>query len=248
MIATAPGSVNVLSSCPSSAIARVYVLRPPCYPSSHAGFATSPGTIAAAIIAISFAAGLNLYGTILSLGVLARLHWVTLPSGLESLQNSWIIAVSAILFSGEFFADKIPGFDLVWNALHTFIRIPVAAVLAYAAGSHLSPEMQLLVTCLGAVIAAIAHTSKTAARILVTPSPEPLTNIALSTGEDGLAIGLSWFALHHAIAAASVVAALCLVCVVTVWLSLRAIRSALTRFRGNRPLAPLRLSSRPSLP
>ncbi len=195
------------------------------------GLAITPGTLAAAIIALSFAAGLNLYATILSLGLLARLHWVTLPPGLESLAHSWIIAVSAILFLGEFIADKIPGFDLIWNALHTFIRIPVAVLLAYAAGSHLSPELHLLVTCLGAVIATIAHTSKTAARLAVTPSPEPISNITLSTGEDGLAIGLTWFALHHAIAAATLVTVLCVICVAAVWLSLKAIRAGLRRLR-----------------
>ena len=202
------------------------------------GLAITPGTIAAAIIALSFAAGLNLYATILSLGVLARLHWVALPSGLESLQSSWIIAASGILFAGEFFADKIPGFDLIWNAIHTFIRIPVAALLAYAAGSHLPPELHLVVTCLGAVIAAIAHTSKTAARVAVTPSPEPLSNIALSTGEDALSIGLTWFALHHAVAAGVVALVLCAISILVTWLSLKAIRAGLRRLRRSTTLTP----------
>jgi hypothetical protein len=170
------------------------------------GLDLSPGTLTAAVIALSFAAGLNLYATILALGAMARLHWVVLPTGLEALASPWIIGASALLFAGEFVADKIPGFDLIWNALHTFIRIPVAALLAYGAASHLSPVMHLLVTCLGALIATIAHSSKTAARIAVTPSPEPISNIALSTAEDGVAIGLSWVALHHPVAGSLVVA------------------------------------------
>ena len=99
----------------------------------------TPSTIAALVIAASFAAGLNVYATVLTLGVLARLHWAVLPGGLEMLGDWWVIGASAALFAAEFVADKIPGLDLVWNALHTFVRIPVAALLAYGATTHLSP-------------------------------------------------------------------------------------------------------------
>jgi hypothetical protein len=157
----------------------------------------SPSSIAALIVAASFAAGLNVYATVATLGILAHLHWVVLPGGLESLQNPWIIGVAGLLFAVEIFADKIPAFDLLWNAAHTFIRIPVGALLAYEAASNLSPEMKLLAAAAGAAIAALAHTSKTAARALVTPSPEPVSNIALSAGEDVAAISLTWLATHH---------------------------------------------------
>src|SRR4029077_15969726 len=96
-----------------------------------------------------------------------------------------------------FFADKIPAFDLLWNALHTFIRVPVAGLLAYQATAQLSPEHQLLATLLGAAVALIAHSGKTAVRAAVTPSPEPLSNITLSLGEDVVAIGLTWLATRH---------------------------------------------------
>ena len=135
--------------------------------------AISPGTIASLVIAISFAAGLNVYATVCTLGILAQFHWVELPGSLGALANPWIIGASGVLFLIEIFADKIPAFDLVWNALHTFIRVPIAALMAFAASSHLTPAQQLVVTCAGAGIAAIAHSSKTAARVLVTPSPEP---------------------------------------------------------------------------
>ena len=110
----------------------------------------TPSTIAALVIAASFAAGLNVYATVLTLGLLARAHWVVLPPGLETLSSWWIIGVSGTLFAVEFVADKIPGFDLLWNALHTFIRVPVAALLAYRATTQLTPEMQVLATALGA--------------------------------------------------------------------------------------------------
>jgi hypothetical protein len=158
------------------------------------------------IVAVSFAAGLNVYATIATLGLLAHTGFLDLPSGLHLLSNWWVIAASAVLFAIEFFADKIPAFDLFWNALHTFIRIPVAALIAYGATSQLSPEKQLLATLAGGAIALAAHGGKTAARVAVTPSPEPVSNFALSAGEDMLAVFLTWLATRHPLAAASIVA------------------------------------------
>ena len=159
--------------------------------------AVAPGDILAFIVAVGFAAGLNVYVTAFSLGLMARLHWIDLPVGLHVLSSTGLLIASGGLLAVEFFADKVPGFDLIWNALHTFVRIPLAALMAYAAGSQLSPGAHVLATCLGAAFAAIAHGSKTAARVAVTPSPEPVSNIALSTAEDAGAVGLSWVAVHH---------------------------------------------------
>jgi hypothetical protein len=184
----------------------------------------TPSTIAALVIAASFAAGLNVYATVLTLGLLARLHWVILPPGLETLSNWAIIGVSGTLFAVEFVADKIPGFDLLWNALHTFIRIPVAALLAYRATSQLTPGMQVLAAAVGGAIALGAHGSKTAARAFVTPSPEPVSNIALSGGEDVAAVGLTWLATAHPWTAAGIALALLLVSVFTIWWVVKALR------------------------
>lgn len=194
--------------------------------------AFTPSTIAALIIAASFAAGLNVYATVLTLGLLAHTHWVVLPHGLEILGNWAVIAVSGTLFAVEFVADKIPGFDLFWNALHTFIRVPIAALLAYRASSHLSPEMQLLATVAGALIAMIAHSSKTAVRAVVTPSPEPVSNIALSTTEDALAIGLTWLVTRHPWTAASIAIALTLVALIAARWVVGALRRSWSRMRG----------------
>lgn len=192
----------------------------------------SPATLTSLVIAVSFAAGLNVYATVCSLGLMARLHWIVLPGALGALGDTWIIAASGLLFLGEFVADKIPGFDLVWNALHTFIRIPAAALMAYAASAHLSPEQKLLVTLLGAVIAAIAHSSKTAARVMVTPSPEPMSNIALSATEDVGAVALTWLATHHPIATGVTVGAVSLALVWTVRYSYRRLRNVFRRRRS----------------
>ena len=200
------------------------------------GLGVSAGDVAALIVAVSFAAGLNVYATVLTLGVLARAHWVVLPGGLEALANPWIIGASAVLFAGEFVADKIPGFDLLWNALHTFVRIPVAALLAYAAGSHLSPQERVVAAVVGGALAMLAHGSKTALRAAVTPSPEPVSNIALSTGEDVAAVGLSWTAAHHPLIAGGVAAGLAIVAVAAVMLSVRVLRRVMQRlFRRGEP-------------
>ena len=186
--------------------------------------------LAGLIVAVSFAAGLNVYATVATLGLLAHANLLNLPPQLHLLASWWVIAAALILFAIEFFADKVPAFDLFWNALHTFVRIPVAALIAYGATSQLSPQMQLLATLAGGAIALAAHGGKTAARVAVTPSPEPFSNIALSAGEDTLAVFLTWLATQHPIAAAGIVVAfLILILVVMRWIVrtiARAFRSA----------------------
>lgn len=183
----------------------------------------------ALLAAVAFAAGLNVYATVVALGVLARFGHVPLPPALEPLASWPIIAASGTLFAIEFFADKIPGFDLIWSALHTFIRVPVAALLAYGATSRLSPAQQLFAALLGAAIALAAHGGKTALRAAVTPSPEPFSNVTLSLGEDILAVGLTWLATRHPYAAATLVLILVLIILALARVVIRALRLL---FRG----------------
>ncbi len=192
----------------------------------------SPGNITALVIAASFAAGLNIYATVLTLGILARTHWVALPAGLDSLGHTWVLVACAIMFAVEFVADKIPGFDMVWNVLHTVVRVPIAALVAYHASAQLSPEMQLLATGVGAAVALAAHSSKTALRAVVTPSPEPVSNIALSSAEDVTAVGLTWFATHHPVVAASIAAIFLVAGVLAARALLRAVQRPLRRVFG----------------
>jgi Domain of unknown function (DUF4126) len=185
------------------------------------------------IVAVSFAAGLNVYATVATLGLLAHAGLLGLPPGLHLLASWWVIAVSGVLFAIEFFADKIPAFDLFWNALHTFVRIPIAALIAYGATSQLSPEKQLLAALAGGAIALAAHGGKTAARVAVTPSPEPVSNFMLSAGEDTLAVFLTLLATRHPIAAALIVAAFLIVIVVVMRWIIRAMKRAMKNlFRG----------------
>jgi hypothetical protein len=190
--------------------------------------------LAALIVAVSFAAGLNVYATVATLGLLAHFRLIVLPVGLHLLDNWWVTGAALVLFAIEFFADKIPAFDLFWNALHTFVRIPVAALIAFGATSQLSPQMQLLATLAGGLIALVAHGGKTAARVAVTPSPEPVSNFALSAGEDTLAVFLTWLATQHPIAAALIAAVFLIAIVVMVrWV----VRTIVRAFRSPLPSA-----------
>ena len=185
--------------------------------------------LVAMLVGTSFAAGLNIYATVATLGLLARFDLLPLPNSLHLLENWWIIAASIVLFVIEFFADKVPAFDLIWNALHTFVRVPIAALLAYGATSQLSPGKQLLATLLGGLIALAAHGGKTAVRAAVTPSPEPISNIGLSLGEDALAIFLTWFATQHPYSAAAIVLVLVAIIALLIRWIVRALRAL---FRG----------------
>ena len=185
--------------------------------------------LASLVLAVSFSAGINVYLTVAVLGLLVRYGALTLPASLHAVANWYVIAACAVLFVIEFIADKIPLFDLVWNALQTFVRVPVAAVLAYGATLQLAPGMQLVAAILGGAIALAAHSGKIAARTAVSHSPEPFSNVALSVGEDAFVVFLTWFASRHPGWAAGIVLialGVILVLVRTVFRSVRAL------FRG----------------
>ena len=191
-----------------------------------------PGRLTALLVAVSFAAGLNLYLTVAVLGLLSRFHVLALPSGLSGLDHTWVIALAVTLSVIEAVADKIPYFDLVWNAVHTFIRVPAAAILAYQATNHLSPGEHALVTLTAAAIAAVAHTAKTSARVAVSATPEPVSNAVLSASEDVAAAGITWIATVHPYAGATIVViALVFILLLTRRL-LRGARRVMARLRG----------------
>ena len=187
--------------------------------------------MAAFLVASCFAAGLNVYATVATLGLLARTQALDLPPSLDLVTSWWVIGASFALYVIEFVADKIPAIDLVWNALQTFVRIPIAALLAYAATARLSPAEQLLAATLGGSIALVAHGGKTAVRVAVMPSPEPFSNIALSVGEDAVAVFMAWLAGRHPYWAAAIAAVLLAIIVVLTRAVLRAIRAVFSGAR-----------------
>jgi hypothetical protein len=172
------------------------------------------------------------YLTVAVLGLLGRFHVLQLPPGISVLDHTWVIALAIALSVVEAIADKIPYFDLVWNALHTFIRIPAAALLAYQASNSLSPGEHALVTVVAAAIAAAAHTAKTSARVAVSASPEPVSNAVLSTSEDVAAAGITWLATVHPFVGAGIVVAALIVIVVLARSVMRGVHRFLARLRG----------------
>ena len=190
------------------------------------------------VVATSFAAGINVYATVFTLGLLSHAGLYSLPPSLHVLDSWWCIAVSGALFLIEVFADKIPYFDVVWNFLHTFIRVPVAALLAYGATSQLPPAWQLLASGLGAAIAFGVHSGKTALRIGVNTSPEPFSNVAVSTVEDGASIGLTWLATVHPFLAASIALAGIVVLLFAIRWIVRSLGKGFALLRGDLQTRP----------
>jgi hypothetical protein len=136
----------------------------------------------------AWTSGINLYATVTILGLLQKFSLAKLPLGLTVLDNWWIIGIGGFLFAVEFFADKIPYVDSVWDVIHTFIRIPAGAVVAYSATNQMDPSVTVIATLLGGGLALSSHGTKAALRATANLSPEPVSNWILSLLEDGIAI------------------------------------------------------------
>ena len=163
--------------------------------------------LTAFLVVVCFSAGLNVYATVLVLGLLAHAGVLVLPPGLHALENGYVLGICGVLFAIELVGDKVPVLDLVWNAMHTFVRVPAAAVIAYAGTSTLPEWERLVAMLLGALVALAAHGGKIAARAAVTASPEPFSNIALSLSEDAAVAFLLWYATRHPFFSAAIVLA-----------------------------------------
>jgi hypothetical protein len=137
----------------------------------------------------AWTSGINLYATVTVLGLLQKFGATKLPLGLTALDNWWIIGVAGFLFLVEFFADKIPYVDSVWDVIHTFIRIPAGAIVAYAATNEMDSAVSIIATLLGGGLALSSHGTKAAVRATANLSPEPVSNWVLSIIEDIIAIG-----------------------------------------------------------
>lgn len=146
---------------------------------------------------LAWASGINLYAAIAMLGIMGATGNATLPPDLEIVQHPAVIAAAGFMYCVEFFADKTPGVDTAWDAIHGFIRIPAAAMLAAAAVGDLDPAMVLVAGILGGALGATSYTVKAGSRVLINTSPEPFTNWTASVAEDVAVIGGLWAALYH---------------------------------------------------
>lgn len=135
----------------------------------------------------AWTSGINLYATVTVLGLLQKFGLAKLPGGLDVLDNWWLIGVAAFLYAVEFFADKIPYIDSVWDVVHTFIRVPAGAIVAYAATTQMDESVSIIATLLGGGLALSSHGTKAAVRAGANLSPEPVSNWVLSLVEDVIA-------------------------------------------------------------
>ena len=148
-------------------------------------------------LGLSWASGINLYAAILVMGVSHNAGFVELPPGIDYLSNPLVLLVAGAMYVVEFFADKIPVVDTAWDAMHTFIRIPAAAFMAYGAAEAMGPEMQVVLALIGGGFGTLSHATKAGSRVVINASPEPFSNIGVSTLEDVAVFGGLWLAVAH---------------------------------------------------
>ena len=154
-------------------------------------------TTLALTMGLAWASGINLYATLLTLGIMANTGNIDLPPDLQIVADPLVIGAAGLMYCVEFFADKVPGVDTGWDAIHTFVRIPAGAMLAAGTVGELGPAVELAAAIAGGGLAASTHMTKSGSRVLINTSPEPFTNWTASVGEDIAAIGGVWAAINH---------------------------------------------------
>jgi hypothetical protein len=176
--------------------------------------------------------GINLYVTVLTLGLLQRFHVAHLPGDLSYLSHTWVLVVAGVMYAFQFLADKIPAVDSVWDAIHTFIRIPAGAIMAATAVAHFDPSVRIVALLIGGGIALSSHGTTAATRLAVNTSPEPFSNVALSLLGDAVTLGGTLLmAIHPAILIGVV-----LVAVIVSVLLFRWVYKALKRMFSKHPV------------
>ncbi len=190
---------------------------------------------------LSLLAGWRLYASVLAVGLALRFDWWQLPAQLTNLSivsHTWVLAVAGLGFVCEFFADKIPWLDSIWDSVHTFIRPVGGALLAFSLISPTDPKMQVIFFLLGGGMALLSHTTKTGTRLIVNQSPEPVSNVLVSLAEDATVAGGLWLTMTHpliVLAAALVAAAICVLVIRLAWTLLRKQWGAISNFFAPSP-------------
>jgi len=186
--------------------------------------------------ALGWASGLRLYAVVFLTGLAGALGGVDLPSGLQPLQQPLILGASGLMLVLEFFADKIPGLDSVWDAVHTLIRIPAGALLAAAVFGGDHATWALIAALMGGTLAATSHLAKASTRAAVNTSPEPVSNVALSLLGDAAVPGMLWLAWTHPALFFVVLVLVTASMAALTLLTLRFLRRLVARWRGRRTL------------
>ncbi len=180
--------------------------------------------------------GINLYATVLVLGLMQRFHLAQLPGDLQYLAHTWILIAAGALYSAQFIADKVPAVDSAWDIVHTFVRVPAGAVLAAASFAHFDPKVRLLALLLGGGIALSSHATKSATRLAANMSPEPFSNWALSLLGDAITFPGAVLVSFHPLILGGIALAAFLVSIVLlgwIWRSMRKLFH-----RSSQPISP----------
>lgn len=184
---------------------------------------------------LAWASGVRLYLVVCAVGLAGYMDYVDLPAGLKVLQHPWVIGAAGFMLVMEFLADKVPGVDSIWDAIHTFIRIPAGALLAAGATGDTLTALTVAAGILGGTITAGTHFTKAGGRAIINTSPEPVSNWTASFTEDALVLGAIWFAFQYPVV---FLAMLALFILLMIWLLpkiWRAVRSAFWALRGQSP-------------
>jgi hypothetical protein len=189
--------------------------------------------------ALGWASGFRLYAAVFLTGIAGWLNWVDLPSGLQVLEHPGVLVASGFMLFAEFFADKIPFVDSMWDAVHTVIRIPAGAALAAGALGADSQAMGWIAAILGGSLAATSHATKMTTRAAVNTSPEPFSNVAVSLAEDGLVVFMLWLSATHPVAFGIALVVSLVLAVILLIVLVRFLRTVISGVRGffkGRPL------------
>lgn len=199
-------------------------MTPPAFETTH---------LVALAAALGWASGLRLYSVVFLTGLAGALGWVNLPEGLKLLQQPAMLYASGGLLAVEFFADKVPWVDSLWDTVHTVIRIPAGAALAYAVFGGDQATWAAAAALLGGTLAATSHAAKTTTRAAANTSPEPFSNIALSLAGDAFVPAMLWLAWEHPVVFFVVLAITLVAMVAITVLLLRFLRGLTRRLRGH---------------
>ena len=176
--------------------------------------------------------GINLYATVVTLGLLQKFTFVKLPGEMSMLSNGWVLGAAGAMYAIEFFADKIPAVDSAWDAIHTFIRVPAGAIMAAASFADFDPTVKTIAMLVGGSIALGSHGLKASTRLAANASPEPVSNIALSLGEDVFTFaGAALLAFHPVV----MLVVILILIILAIWLIpkiFRALKRMMNKFRS----------------
>lgn len=181
--------------------------------------------------ALGWASGLRLYAVVFITGLVGWLDWIALPGALGLLESPIVLFFSGIMLFAEFFADKIPGFDSIWDLLQSVIRVPAGAALAASVFGADNTQMALVAALMGGTLAATSQAAKTTTRAAINASPEPFSNVGASLAEDGLSIGAIWLALTNPVVFVVVLAIAVVAMWIVTWLMFKFLRAAWRKLR-----------------